>query len=343
MKKMFKTLAEHLKNGEDVVLATIVEQAGSTPRGAGAAMIVNKDGRITGTIGGGAIEFRAECRAKHLLEDRQSFIEHFYLKPNQVQDLGMVCGGDVTVDFRFLAADEKNIALVNDALAMFAKDEEFWMVLRTDCTKGEGLSFYSKSAGLKGDEVPEEVIESFRDKPNKLTVGEHVYFSVELQNMSKVYIFGGGHVSQALCPCLTAIGFKCIILEDREEFCRPELFPTAEKLMLIDINKIQDYIEITDRDFVCIMTRGHKDDLEVQAQIMKTPAYYIGVIGSKSKKASVFAQLKERGFTDDDLARVTTPIGLDIKAETPAEIAVSIAGQMIERRAELVQRQRGLK
>ena len=343
MNKMFKAIGEHLKNGEDVVLATIVEQEGSTPRGAGAAMIVNKDGRITGTIGGGAIEFRAECRAKQLIEDRQSFIEHFYLKPNQVQDLGMVCGGDVTVDFRFLAADEKNITLVNDALDMFAKDEEFWMVLRTDCVEGEGLSFYSKSAGIKGDDIPEEVIESFRDKPNKLTVGEHNYFSVELQNMSKVYIFGGGHVSQALCPCLTAIGFKCIILEDREEFCRPELFPTAEKLMLIDINKIRDYIEITDRDFVCIMTRGHKDDLEVQAQIMKTPAYYIGVIGSKSKKASVFAQLRERGFTDDDLARVTTPIGLDIKAETPAEIAVSIAGQMIERRAELVQRQRGLK
>ena len=343
MKKMFKILGEHLRDGEDIVLATIVEQSGSTPRGAGAAMIVNKDGRITGTIGGGAIEFRAECRAKQLLEDRESFIEHFYLKPNQVQDLGMVCGGDVTVDFRFIEADEKNIALVNDAIDMFSKDEEFWMIIRTNCTTGEGISFYSKSAGLKGDNVPQEVIEGLRDKPYKLDVYGDNYFSVELQNMSKVYIFGGGHVSQALCPCLTAIGFKCIILEDREEFCRPELFPTAEKLMLIDINKIGDYIEITDRDFVCIMTRGHKDDLEVQAQIMKTPAYYIGVIGSKSKKASVFARLKERGFTDDDLSRVTTPIGLDIKAETPAEIAVSIAGQMIMRRAELVQRERGTK
>ena len=343
MKKMFKMLGEHLQAGEDIVLATIVEQAGSTPRGAGAAMIVNKDGRVTGTIGGGAIEFRAECRAKQLLEEKASFIEHFYLKPNQVQDLGMVCGGDVTVDFRFLAANDNNIAIINDAIDMFNKDEEFWMILRTDCTKGEGLSFYSKSSGLKGDNIPQEVIGSLRDKPHKVEADGHNYFSVELQNMSKVYIFGGGHVSQALCPCLTAIGFKCIILEDREEFCRPELFPTAEKLMLIDIKKIEDYIEIKDRDFVCIMTRGHKDDLEVQAQIMKTPAYYIGVIGSKSKKASVFAQLKERGFTDDDLARVTTPIGLNIKAETPAEIAVSIAGQMIERRAELVQRERGTK
>lgn len=343
MKKIFKILAEHLKAGEDIVLATIVEQQGSTPRGAGAAMIVNKDGRITGTVGGGAIEFRAECRAKKLIEEKKSYIEHFYLKPNQVQDIGMVCGGDVTVDFRFIENNENSLALADKVLEMFSKDEEFWMILRTDCTDCSGLSFYSKSAGLKGSYVPEEVIAGLRDKPHKMSVDGHDYFSVELQNMSKVYIFGGGHVSQALCPCLTAIGFKCIILEDREEFCRPELFPTAEKLMLIDINKIQDYIEITDRDFVCIMTRGHKDDLEVQAQIMRTPAYYIGVIGSRSKKASVFAQLKERGFTDDDLSRVTTPIGLDIKAETPAEIAVSIAGQMIERRAELVKKERGTK
>ena len=343
MKKIFELLKEHLQAGEDIVLATIIEQAGSTPRGAGAAMIVGKEGRITGTIGGGAIEFRAECRAKNLLAEKKSFIEHFYLKPNQVQDIGMVCGGDVTVDFRYIPSNENSIKLVEEAIKLFGKDEEFWMILRTDCEEAEGLSFYSKSTGIIGDNIPESVISSLRDKPYKMTEDEHEYFSVELQNMSKVYIFGGGHVSQALCPCLTAIGFKCIILEDREEFCRPELFPTAERLILIDINKIQDYIEITDRDFVCIMTRGHKDDLEVQAQIMKTPAFYIGVIGSRSKKASVFAQLKERGFTDDDLSRVTTPIGLDIKAETPAEIAVSIAGQLIERRAELVKKERGTK
>ena len=343
MKKIFELLREHLQAGEDIVLATIVEQEGSTPRGAGAAMIVGKDGRITGTIGGGSIEFRAECQAKDLLEEKRSFIEHFYLKPNQVQDIGMVCGGDVTVDFRYIPSDENNIRLITEAIELFSKDEEFWMILRTDCKDAEGLSFYSESAGVIGDNIPESVIAGLRDKPHRMTDDDHDYFSVELQNLSKVYIFGGGHVSQALCPCLTAIGFKCIILEDREEFCRPELFPTAEKLMLIDINKIQDYIEITDRDFVCIMTRGHKDDLEVQAQIMKTPAFYIGVIGSRSKKASVFARLKERGFTDDDLSRVTTPIGLDIKAETPAEIAVSIAGQLIERRAELVKKERGTK
>ena len=81
------------------------------------------------------------------------------------------------------------------------------------------------------------------------------------------------------------------------------------------------------------MTRGHRDDLLLQEQVLRTPARYIGVIGSRRKKAALFAQLRERGFTDADLERITTPIGLSIGAETPAEIAVSIAAQLIQVRA----------
>ena len=82
------------------------------------------------------------------------------------------------------------------------------------------------------------------------------------------------------------------------------------------------------------MTRGHKDDLTVQAQVLRTPASYVGVIGSRRKKEGVFACLREQGFTEDDLKRIKTPIGLEIQAETPAEIAVSIAAELILHRAE---------
>ena len=81
------------------------------------------------------------------------------------------------------------------------------------------------------------------------------------------------------------------------------------------------------------MTRGHKDDTLIQAQALQTPAHYIGVIGSARKTAGVFAVLREQGFTDQDLSRITTPIGLDIGSETPAEIAVSITAQLIQVRA----------
>ena len=171
-------------------------------------------------------------------------------------------------------------------------------------------------------------------KPCQLTDGGRTYYCEPLFRAGRVYVFGGGHVSQALVPALTAVDFRCVVLEDRPEFCRPELFPGVEETRLVDNARLADFVTVDERDYVVVMTRGHKDDQAVQAQMLRTPAHYIGVIGSRRKTAGVFARLREEGFTDADLARITTPIGLDIKAETPAEIAVSIAAQLIQVRAE---------
>ena len=149
----------------------------------------------------------------------------------------------------------------------------------------------------------------------------------------KVYIFGGGHVARALVPALTAVDFRCVVLEDRPEFCRRELFPDAEEILLMDNAHVADFITITQEDWAVIMTRGHKADLLVQSQVMKTPARYIGVIGSRQKTAAITAKLREMGFSEADFRRVWAPIGLPIRSETPAEIAVSIATQMILERA----------
>ncbi|MFR5782556.1 MAG: XdhC family protein, partial [Oscillospiraceae bacterium] len=107
----------------------------------------------------------------------------------------------------------------------------------------------------------------------------------------------------------------------------------AEKILLVDFENIGASVTIGPEDYICIMTRGHAYDTIVQAQALRTPACYIGVIGSRAKTAGVQKQLRTMGFTDEDFKRITTPIGLDIKAETPAEIAISIAAQMIEIRA----------
>ena len=335
MKKLFQSAVRSLEKKEDLVLAVIIERKGSTPRGEGAAMLVGADGRIGGTIGGGAIEYHAQRMAEKLIEEKHCAVEHFYLKPNEVQELGLVCGGDVTVAFCYLKADMYSITLLEEALRLYEKDEEFWMILDTGSKENIKISFYSKMDGIKGSVVPSEVKEYLKDKPVLTDIQGETYFTWKLKNLSRVYIFGGGHVSQALVPVLAAVDFKCTVLEDREEFGRKELFPDAEDVKLIDIRNIAAAVQITAHDFVCIMTRGHKDDLEVQAQVLKTEACYIGVIGSRRKKAAVFSKLKERGFTDADLDRVITPIGLDIGAETPAEIAVSIAAEMIKKRSEM--------
>lgn len=326
MQKLFAILQELLTRGRSAVLATVTAGRGSVPRGAGARMLVTEEGRAYGTIGGGAVEHEAILRAQALLPGGGNASEVFRLYPNQVKDLGMVCGGEVEVWFRRF--DEKDLPLAEKALALFREKTAFWLVCGISV---EGPAALCRPEGvLWGAAVPPAVLESLGPKPSNIEAGGARWFSERMLSPERVWIFGGGHVSQALVPALAAVDFRCAVLEDRADFCLRELFPGAEEVRHIDMARALEEVPITAEDYVIIMTRGHRDELLLQEQVLRTPARYIGVIGSRRKKAALFAQLRERGFTDADLERITTPIGLSIGAETPAEIAVSIAAQLIQ-------------
>ena len=218
-----------------------------------------------------------------------------------------------------------------DALALLEERTPFW--LACDLSAEGVLALCRPGGTLWGAEAPPAVLESLGPRPAITETGGQRWFSERLLSPERVWIFGGGHVSQALVPALAAVDFRCAVLEDRADFCLRELFPGAEEVRHIDMARALEEVPITSEDYVVIMTRGHRDDLLLQEQVLRTPARYIGVIGSRRKKAALFAQLRERGFTDADLERITTPIGLSIGAETPAEIAVSIAAQLIQVRA----------
>ena len=329
MKKMF----EYLKSGIEMVLVTVVASSGATPRGAGAKMIVTEEGRIWGTIGGGAVEYRAFLMAKQVLDEKNSFGHAFSLTKDDIQNLGMICGGAVQVYFHYIPKDNVSyMEVARKALELFEKNEDFWMI--SNLTKSGVFGLYSKTAGFCSLEKAEWISPYLGRSPKVVKENEEEFFVEQVHFSERVFVFGGGHVAQELVPVLSHVGFRCVVMDDREEFANEALFPTAEKVMLIDFEKISDFVEIGENDYVCVMTRGHSYDTSVQAQILKTPASYIGVIGSASKKAAVYKKLYEMGFTEADTDRITSPIGLSIKAETPAEIAISIAGQMILHRAE---------
>ena len=328
MKNLFKYLCE----GKEMVLVTVVAASGATPRGAGAKMLVTEKGRIWGTIGGGAVEYRALQVATQVLKEKSAFVHQFTLNKEDIQNLGMVCGGEVQVFFQYIAENDGWIMeLAKIALDAYEKNEELWIL--SDMKKDGKLSLYHKKNGFIGTEGLEWLKPYLGSKPILVKANENEMYVEQICSASKVYVFGGGHVAQELVPVLAHVGFRCVVMDDREEFANRELFPSAEQVMLIDFEKISDFVQIGENDYVCVMTRGHAYDTRVQAQILKTPACYIGVIGSASKKAAVFGKLYEMGYTEIDTDRIITPIGLEILAETPAEIAISIAGQMIMHRA----------
>jgi xanthine dehydrogenase accessory factor len=328
-----KDLFKYLSSGNEMVLVTVVAASGATPRGAGAKMLVNEKGRIWGTIGGGAVEYRALQMADKVLKEQSASVHQFTLNKDDIQNLGMVCGGEVQVFFQYISPEDDQITnLAKTALDAYERNEELWIL--SDMKEDGKLSLYHKKNGFMGSTDLEWIKPYLSRKPKLVKENGNEIYVEQICSASKVFVFGGGHVAQELVPVLEHVGFRCTVMDDREEFANEALFPTAEKVMLIDFEKISDFVEIGENDYVCVMTRGHSYDTSVQAQILKTPASYIGVIGSASKKAAVYKKLYEMGFTEADTDRITSPIGLSIKAETPAEIAISIAGQMILHRAE---------
>lgn len=336
MQDLFRKLNQTISTGQDAVLVTIVASSGSTPRGSGARMLVTGEGRITGTVGGGAVEYECEKLALRCLENKGSTREYFRLQRNDVADIGMVCGGNVDVYFRYIpAGDEYFLSLTQRVEELFTRGEQSWIITQVDENNDGNVSLYTKKDGVFGAEVPGEVIEKVGNRPARTETSSGDFYVEKLVDSARVFVFGGGHVSQALVPLLAQCDFRVVLVEERPEFAQPELFGNkCSEIRLIDMTKVNELVpEIREDDFICVMTRGHKGDYLVQYEMLKTPACYIGVIGSRHKVAAVNERLKADGYTDLDIGRITSPIGLEILAETPAEIAVSVAAQMIEIRA----------
>ena len=148
-----------------------------------------------------------------------------------------------------------------------------------------------------------------------------------------VYIFGGGHVGTELVPVLEHVNFKVIILDNRKEFADPLRHPKAEKSILCDYSDISKSVEIKKGDYVAVMTHGHLNDREILLQVMRTEASYIGCIGSKRKVAETKAFLLEQGIDAEKVEKLHSPIGIEIYGDTPQEISISIAAEMIKHRA----------
>ncbi len=334
MKELFSALARELAQGRGAVLCGIVSSAGSTPRGPGAHMAVFTDGSCAGTIGGGALEARVRETALALLPGGAGALHTFRLAPTgALDDLGMVCGGEATVYFQCL--DPSALPLVQAAEEALARPiRDVWLV--TLLREGEGwdMGLYDSVHGLRFTQaVSQEALRPLLSDRCQLRPGEAGLTVEPLVRAGSVYLFGGGHVGAELCPLLCRVGFRVTVCDDRPDFARPERFPQAERVLLVDYRSLPPSLALTERDYAAVMTAGHQGDLEVLRQVLPSPAAYIGCIGSRRKAAVLRERLASLGFSPAELDRVHSPIGLPIGGDTPAEIAVSIAAQLIACRA----------
>ncbi len=150
--------------------------------------------------------------------------------------------------------------------------------------------------------------------------------------VSTLYIFGAGHVAFSLYKVARMAGFEVVITDDRETYANRERFPDARDIYADEYEHVMSQLAPNDTSYVVIVTRGHRDDMRVLRWAAETPARYIGMIGSQRKTIAIYKELEKEGIAADKLARVYAPVGIDIGAITPEEIAISIVAELIARR-----------
>jgi len=328
VQSFFGELLRALEEQQNAVLVSVVSASGSTPRGAGAMLAVFAEGKTAGSIGGGTVEYEATRMARELLASGDERQAHFRFIHGDAASLGMVCGGDVTLQFQRLTGEDGHAAAVLRTLAEAAsRNENLWLVRKLEeehvtamgLADGQGFRFL--------EEAPSPALLQSR------TVYRDGWLTIPVARAGRLIVFGGGHVSQALVRAASAVGFRSVVFDDRPDFASPALFPQAEELLCGSFGEVGKHVTVTADDYVVVMTRGHQADCEVLAQVLRSGAKYIGCIGSKKKLALCRAQLLEAGFTAEEYERLHAPIGLAIGAETPAEIAVSVTAELIAVRA----------
>ncbi len=354
MTDIYSKIIESLKAKRFSVLATIIGHTGSVPRGTGTKFLIQEDGSFFGTIGGGLLENSVIEESKKVFSSRSPIRYSRILKGTDVTDSDMLCGGDVDIFLEPLSPDNPDHLHIFEMISgMLRRGGAGLLATVVDVDRWQDPAVTPKlfihssrerSGTLPGLREMEEGILKGIDQltadrqPRTIAYrddeGNEVQVFVEPMISNPVlYLFGGGHVSSQVAPLANGVGFKVVVIDDRPEFADPVRFPEAAEVYNYPYDDVMARLQVNESSFLVILTHGHAQDKTVLAQSLRTSAGYIGMIGSRRKVSIVYEKLMKEGFTREDLDRVHSPIGIDIGAETPEEIAVSIVSELIKVRA----------
>lgn len=343
-----RRLADPARGGADVAIASIVRHRGSTPRKTGAKMLIDPSGAHMGTVGGGCGEAEVMSRAHRVLATRAAHRLEVSLLEEDGWESPSICGGVLDV---FLEAAGDTIGTI--------PGEELFAVLDAACERGLGVALVSITAAPRGRDdllgrktvVDERGVQSFvlgdealdaaaieealrallRGEPvERALVGGWQLFVEPLVATPELVVVGAGHVGQALARLAPQAGFAVTVLDDRASFANPRYLPDARSIVVADPRETLAALPPRRDRSIVLVTRGHRLDAECLRVAVTMDLAYLGMIGSRRRVRRIIEHLAADGIAAERLARVRAPIGLDIGAETPGEIAVSILAEMID-------------
>ena len=325
-----------LQENKSFVVASIINSTGSTPRSKGTQMIIREDGSIFATVGGGKMEASCIENGIMAIKNKKSFTYKFNLSNKDAYKSEMVCGGSGEILINYIdSEDENNLLIFQKAVQTVKKHKKGWVVTVLRGDKRE-LLFIDDENNMIGQYTGSQLMKNkLQNGVERLSIhsdaiDDERFIVQKVHSMGKAFIFGAGHVSKETAAILDLIEFETTVIDDREEFANTERFPSADKVICKKFNEALEEINYDNNSYFVVVTRGHRADQICIESILNKEYKYLGMIGSKAKVANSVRQLVEKGYSSKEIEKIHAPIGLNIGAQTPAEIAISIAAQIIE-------------
>lgn len=322
-----------LEAGEPFAMATIVEQQGSTPRGIGTQMIIRPDGRIIGTLGGGSSEAQTIDRGPEIIAQDTAYLLTVNMTGEDAAGSDMICGGVIRILIQSI--QPRHLPTFRKIRIAEELRQKGWLVTLMG-NQTHDLVFVDEqkqchSVPPLSESLQSLCLDATRSSMHSLQTPELSLYARPLSTQGRMYIFGAGHVALDTATVCNLIGFETTVLDDRQEFLDPRRFPESNCILVPDFDHIPD-LPVDANTYIIIMTRGHMGDKQCLdwALARDDRAAYIGMIGSLHKRNIMYDRLRQAGVSEERLARLHAPIGLPIRAQTPAEIAVSIAAELIQ-------------
>jgi xanthine dehydrogenase accessory factor len=345
MEQVFRAASDEKTAGNDMVVATVVKTSGSTPQKPGAKLLVRADGSGVGTLGGGCVEGDIWFAASQLLKSGGSAeIRDYELNEDLAAQDGLVCGGTMYFLLDPVRKEATESDFNDEVIAAYEGGAPVAVASLMNVPDGSelvvGAKLLVRENGSTARSLGDEKLDAnaMNEAQKLMAMGKNDYITAEsgaeffieaYTTQPTLVLAGGGHVSKAISNIGSTLGFRIFVIDDREEFANPERFPEAEQTVVSDYGSAFEKLPIGTNSFIVIATRGHRYDASATASAMRTPASYVGLLGSKRKTILIFEELFAQGFTMDEVKSVRSPIGLNISARTPAEIALSIMSEIV--------------
>jgi len=339
---IYDEILNALQAEDRVMLATIISTAGSTPASALSKMLVKQGGIVSvGTVGGGCMEGDVLQHANRLYQTGKAEILTFHLNEDDIEN-GLICGGSLDVLLEPLT--KENAALVEELKTIRDGGEDCVLVTLIDNAHNVKRKFLANpQSGEKGNQrssilhLPANLVEPVcqahhRQETCRLRTEDGEFILEPISGNPDLVIFGGGHVSKFVSRTATMAGFRVTIVDDREKYANEVRFPEATRTLVADFQESFSKLTVRPSTYVVIVTRGHRYDEIVLELAIKTPAKYVGMIGSRKKVLTTYEHLVARGASVEALGRVHAPIGIDIGAVTAEEIGVSVVAELVKAR-----------